>query len=308
MGAAACRAGTRTPTPATANNNSSSTRFVPTADSVAFGREIRLSVVLFGGAMMRCESGGAAAPPPFRFLSVQNSLDVACILWAYQQTFVGGDGDASRSSCGCCHVCSFDSTRRQQSFSPSHEHFRPQPPCATRVDRNFVQTALHSGTLPTIAPSRSKLQQRLLKRCMDVLFRRTTVQFFAAGPYRYKSTFRPGSGALPSRSTMPRVVDGKGILPSRHSPPFCGCSTSTGPRLRSWWSVPLCGRLRRRNRPRQIAVAPIALVVAVHPPHPSRTAPPPPCCNSTLLLFLLAPHSRDSPCRGMYYFCSRATQ
>ena len=58
---------------------------------------------------------------------------------------------------------------------------------STIVDRVQIENQCRQGKAIIVPPSRSKIQQNLLKLSVRCLFNRYTVDFFAAGPYRCKS-------------------------------------------------------------------------------------------------------------------------
>lgn len=59
----------------------------------------------------------------------------------------------------------------------------------TSVDRDAVERLVNSGEAPLVPPARSKLQQWLLKRAMDLVFNQITVRHFAASPLRATSLY-----------------------------------------------------------------------------------------------------------------------
>jgi peptidoglycan/xylan/chitin deacetylase (PgdA/CDA1 family) len=57
----------------------------------------------------------------------------------------------------------------------------------THVDRTRVEQDIATGHALWVPPNRTLLHQWLLKRAMDLVFHRTTVEYFSAGPYRRAS-------------------------------------------------------------------------------------------------------------------------
>jgi peptidoglycan/xylan/chitin deacetylase (PgdA/CDA1 family) len=86
----------------------------------------------------------------------------------------------------------------------------------TVVDRDEIEQRVRDGDAPVVPPSRSWIEQFLLKRCVDMLFHRHTVAFFAAGPRRMTSLY-----SFPLR-TYPNVLGHVALTiddaPSRFGP------------------------------------------------------------------------------------------